>query len=69
MYNSGKHPVRGGLHNPGVVSKTHRWVGEITVGYKRFRFRSTNLRNVEAWVRMMVEKYPAAETGRRNIKV
>lgn len=57
MYNKGKHPARSGLHNPGVVPKSFRWVAEITVNRKRYRFRSTNLNNVRWWVEMMVEKY------------
>lgn len=34
-----------------------RWVGEIMVNGKRFRFRSTNRDNVEAWLEDMRRKY------------
>lgn len=34
-----------------------RYVGEITVRGKRFRFRSTNLNNVRLWVASMVKRY------------
>lgn len=34
-----------------------RWVGEITVHGKRFRFRSTNRDNVVAWLEDMQRKY------------
>lgn len=34
-----------------------RWVGEITVHGKRFRFRSTNRSNVVAWLEDMRRKY------------
>lgn len=40
-----------------VVSERRRWVGEIEYHRVRFRFRSTNLENVKAWVREMSEKY------------
>ena len=64
-YNNGKHPVRSGLHNPGVTSKSFRWVGEITVDGKRYRFRSTNFRAVVRWRDMMIEKYPIWDRGVR----
>lgn len=34
-----------------------RWVGEITVYGKRYRFRSTVRRNVEKWLENMVRRY------------
>ena len=34
-----------------------RYVGEITVRGKRFRFRSTNLNNVRLWVDSMVKRH------------
>ena len=34
-----------------------RWVAEITVYGKRYRFRSTNYDKVRAWLNDMVEKY------------
>lgn len=58
FYNNGKHPARNGLRNSGVISKSFRWVGEIVVMGKRFRYRSTNLSNVKWWVEMMVNRYP-----------
>lgn len=33
-----------------------RWVGEIVIHGRRYRFRSTNRANVEAWVEDMVNK-------------
>lgn len=36
---------------------TFRWVGEITVHGKRYRVRSTSLRNIEAWIEDMRRKY------------
>lgn len=35
-----------------------RFVAEIQVAGKRFRCRSTNPRNVQAWLNDMLEKYP-----------
>ena len=32
-----------------------RWVGEIVINRKRYRFRSTNYKNVEAWVQRMAK--------------
>ena len=40
-----------------VPSETRRWVGEITIQNKRYRFRSTNLYAVQAWLKEMVQKY------------
>ena len=34
-----------------------RWVAEISVHGKRYRFRSTSYDNCRWWIRMMVEKY------------
>lgn len=34
-----------------------RWVAEILVHGKRYRFRSTSYDNCRWWIRMMVEKY------------
>lgn len=34
-----------------------RWVAEIMVKYKRYRFRSTNYDNCRWWLQMMCEKY------------
>lgn len=34
-----------------------RWVGEMRVNGKRYRFRSTNRDNVEWWLKMMREKH------------
>lgn len=33
-----------------------RWVGEISIRGKRYRFRSTNRYNVEMWVEDMIRK-------------
>ncbi len=33
-----------------------RWAGEIMYCYKRYRFRSTNLTNVQSWLEMMSER-------------
>lgn len=41
----------------GLVSYKHRFVAEITVLGKRYRFRSTNIDNCRAWLNDMVEKY------------
>lgn len=35
-----------------------RFVAEIHVDGKRYRCRSTNVRNVTAWLHDMLEKYP-----------
>ena len=35
-----------------------RYVGSIQVNGKRYRCRSTNYRNVRAWLDDMLEKYP-----------
>ena len=40
-----------------VTSLRRRWVGEITYYGKRYRFRSTNLQNVQAWLRDMTQKF------------
>lgn len=40
----------------GMVYRT-RWVAEIEVHRKRYRFRSTNLQNCKWWLNMMCEKY------------
>ena len=40
-----------------VVGTKRRWVGVITVNYKRYRFRSTNRANVEAFIQDMLMKY------------
>ena len=40
-----------------VASERRRWVGEICVHYKRYRFRSTSLISVQAWLREMIAKY------------
>ncbi len=52
--NSGRRSMRfaRGSNKPVYSS---RWVGEIEIGCKRYRFRSTNLKNVEAWVQRMVK--------------
>ena len=34
-----------------------RWVAEISVHGKRYRFRSTSYDTCRGWIRMMVEKY------------
>ena len=34
-----------------------RWVAEIMVNRKRYRFRSTNYDNVRWWLNTMIEKY------------
>ncbi len=34
-----------------------RWVGEMVVNGKRYRFRSTNRDNVIWWINMMREKH------------
>ncbi len=40
-----------------VVGTKRRWVGVITIYRKRYRFRSTNRANVEAFIRMMIARY------------
>lgn len=62
--NDGKHRREGGMASVRYVrgvgcmtGKKRRWMGEITVNRKRYRFRSTNLSNVQWWVRSMVDKY------------
>ena len=52
-----------GLHSPivakgvGLIPRKFRWVGEITIHGRRYRFRSTNYNNVQFWVDMMVQRY------------
>lgn len=41
----------------GMVGYKHRYVAEITVKGKRYRFRSTNYDNCRAWLNDMVEKH------------
>lgn len=43
-----------------------RWVGEINIDRKRYRFRSTSYENVRWWVEMMVQKYPIKEMKRQK---
>ena len=33
-----------------------RWVAEISINGKRYRFRSTNRKNAEAWLEDMIRK-------------
>lgn len=40
-----------------VTSLRRRWVAEIMYHRARYRFRSTNLSNVEAWLREMQLKF------------
>lgn len=41
----------------GMVPYKHRYVAEIQVHGKRFRFRSTSHSNCEAWLKDMVNRY------------
>lgn len=61
--NKGRSTVARGVRGTNKQIYTSRWVGEIVVNYKRYRFRSTNFDNVRHWVDMMVEKYPTYLTG------
>lgn len=63
-YNPGKGRGRGELSCPGCPSKKFRWVAEISVYGKRYRFRSTNYGNVRRWLDMMCQKYPVVECYR-----
>lgn len=40
-----------------VTSQRRRWVGEIMYYGKRYRFRSTDLRNVQAWLNEMKQRF------------
>lgn len=62
--NTGKSNNGGGLHQPryirGVGRRYHwrfRYVGEISYHGKRYRFRSTNYRNVDAWIKRMTTRF------------
>lgn len=57
--NSGMHRI--GDHRPQYKS---RYVGEITVNRKRYRFRSTSRSNVERWLQDMLIKFPEYSTSR-----
>lgn len=61
--NKGRSTVARRVRGTNKQIYTSRWVGEIVVNYKRYRFRSTNFDNVRHWVDMMVEKYPVYFTG------
>ena len=47
-------------------NKRKRFVAEIMVDTKRYRFRSTNYENVVWWRKMMVEKFPEYGCGKET---
>lgn len=47
-----------GLYVRGQTIRKNRYVGELMVARKRFRFRSTSYANVKRWLDDMIEKYP-----------
>lgn len=53
--NKGNHSLRYVRGSKPVICA--RWVAEIQVHGKRYRFRSTNLMNVRMWLDDMVSKY------------
>ena len=62
--NDGRHRREGGCSSVRyvrgvgrVAGSKLRWVGEISYHKKRYRFRSTNIANVQAWLNKMSEKY------------
>ena len=45
-----------------------RWVAEITVDRRRYRFRSTNFNNCRHWIDMMLDKYPNYNPGKNGTR-
>lgn len=60
--NKGRSTAKAAPRGVGGVIYCSRWVGEIMVNGRRYRFRSSNYDNVRHWVDMMVQKYPTYET-------
>lgn len=55
--NKGRSTIARGVRGCNTVIYTSRWVGEICVNYKCYRFRSTNRDNVEWWLSQMCARF------------
>lgn len=55
--NHGRSTIARGIRGCNTVIYTSRWVGEICVNYKRYRFRSTNYDNVRWWLSQMCARF------------
>ena len=55
--NAGSSTLGRGVRGTNKRIMKSRWVGEIMVHRKRYRFRSTNYDNVRWWLNTMIEKY------------
>lgn len=55
--NAGSSTLGRGVRGTNKRIMKSRWVAEIMVNRKRYRFRSTNYDNVRWWLNTMIEKY------------